>query len=1364
LIRKLRKILPKVFIATTILVAVLTVLALRSEYVAEKAHSYLLAYIEDRLQSKVEMGRPKIGWLKGTWYIRDISIRPHFGREERDFISARGIRISFYPWWNILKREIGIRSIEVEDPNVYLRVEKGEVANLPNFDFLKGRQGLFKFKIREIRVSGGNLSVSYPERPMDVAFNNVSMKVRPDIEKGHYGFILESSSADIRVREFVQKITSLKGEFSISPESLTVISGKFLLPEGNVSAEGFYLDFAKARWEAKASSKLDLAALRGAVGRQVPAAEKLALKGEATLSATIVGDSAGFDINGKAKAETIELNGFKITETSSIFSTQGRWDSLKESPFNIELRSRVPVEMASHYLERIPKVRGIADIHLKGSGRYPDVDIEGDLTSPRIDLEGVQMTKVSTRFKATPEEVNVRDASTELLGGSLRGDIDLNLKDSKEFNGKVRILNVNLDKLSGWWASGKPPLKVGGRVSGDMDLAGAIEPLTIDVSSRMQVEGLNVSRGESFATKATKGNVSAQLSYSGGVMRIRPSSIETPSSTVSFSGDISDRGLSLSMDINSSDLSEFYGQLSGSGTFKGRASGLINNPSIEGSMDLGKVSWGRYHADRISGDIRFGEGTLSSTGLRIKHINTGLSMRGEVSFKEEMPILDAGVELRGRLEDIASMAGIKAEMKGELSAIGRVKGGLKALDGEVEVKGSGINVMGEDIDSVLVSGRLEKGRFSFERGEVLRDGGMVTISGDISQEGYANLKIASSSLYIQNLPYLKRSGIPLSGNVDMRGDLSGSIKNPFFKGMATLNNVRYRDTELGKGDLAFSISEMLLKASGSAFGTEIKGEILLKDNKPFNLQLRTDELSLESYLKGLTDIEGVTGVLSGSLEIEGEISNPKGISAKGRLSKLHLIREPFFLKNTRDIEVEVRNERIILKPFQLTGKGTELSASGWVGMDGETNLLVNGSVDLYLLQLFTRVIEKGDGTAELQCAISGRPPKVEGKIVVRNGFIGFKGFEPVLSEVSGTVNLLGESLIIEDLKGRIGEGRFKGDGTIKMVGLSPKATDVSFDVSGAHLAYPKWLPSEVEGSLRLSGEYPSLLLSGNMNVVKARYSERVDWRTFLPSLRERLREPVALKEEKGVLMLDINFKAERNLIFENNVGKGELKGEVRLTGDTSRFGIVGNVEVISGKVIYKEHEFKITSGIIGFTDPKKIEAILDFTAEGEVKSAEKIKEYAIQIQVQGNIKDPKVTMTSSPPLAEVDIASLLSLGLTTRELQEKGGGAPAYGAVSILTREVEGRFKDYIGFDRFHIDPYYSRVTGTTEPKLTVGKDVSEDVSVIYSRGLSGTGEQEVQMEYKLYRNFSLMGGWSSFGERGEGDLGADVKFRFEFR
>lgn len=1356
------------------LTTALVFFALRSEYVADKAHHYLLSYLEEKLQSRVEMGRPEIAWIRGSWYIKDVSIRPRFGKEKKAFVAAKSVRISFFPWFNVLNREIGISSIQLEEPSVYLRIENGKVANLPSLDFLKGPKGFFRFTLREIGISEGRMIVSYPERPMELAFNGIHMKVRPDVEKGQYGFILSKSSADIKVKEFAQKIISMKGDFSVTPKNLTVIKSAFLLPEGSVSAEGLYLDFATAKWVTKMSSKLNLAALKEGVRGQGAGVsktikdylEKTIIKGEINLSATVKGDRDGFDINGEAKAGDVEMDGFRIRDTSSGFSGNGKWDSLKESPFSIEIGSKIPIELVNHYFGRSPRLKGIVDIHLKclaASGQWSGAEklkMEGDAASSRIELSGIPLSRISARFNADMEKINITDVSAGMLGGSLNGNLSLGLKDARGFNGKTHIGNIDLSGLSPLITGPSPLLKFSGKASGDINITGSIDPeLMVDGSSNVQIEGLGVSYKESFSAKVPKGAINANVSYDGRVARIRSLEMETPASAVSASGDIVEGKLSLALNLNSSDLSEFGGYVGGTGTLKGKVSGPLSNPGIEGSLSLTKVSWGRYGADTFSGYMGFKDRVLSTTGLTITRGGSELSIKGELSLINESPRIDAAFELKkGRLEDVASFAGIDVQMRGELYARGKLKGGLRSLDGDMEIKGKKIVIAGEDLDAVNISGRLLKGRLFLDKGEALRDGKKVTVTGEIGPDGDSSLRVASSPLYISALPYIKKAEIPVTGTVEIVGEVTGNIKNPSFRGRASLKDVAYRNLSLGGGNLAFSLSDWRLTASGNAFGSEINGDLTLRDNKPFHVHMSAADLPLAPYMKGIERLEGMSGSISVTLDADGELSNLKGASAKGYISKFQLVRDPFFIKNTKDIEVELRDGRMVFRSFHLSGKGTEIDASGWMGIDGETNLLIDGRLDLYLLQVFTGIIDKGDGVADIRLAISGKPPKIGGKVVVKDGVIGFKGFEPLFTDISGNIALSGESLIIETLSGRFAEGRFKGEGTIEMAGISLKRTDVSFDLAGVHLSYPKWLPSEVEGNLRLTGDYPALLLSGDMNVVRARYSEKVDWRTFLPSFRQRLKEPAALREGEGALRVDINFRADRNLIFENNVGEGELKGEVRLKGDTSRLGIAGEVEVIRGKVIYKEHEFKITSGVIEFPDPKKFDAIFDFTAEG------KVREYIIQILAQGNIKDFKVTMNSTPPLSDIDIASLLSFGFTTKEIQERGGGAPAYGAASILTREVEDKFKDYVGFDRFHIDPYYSKVTGTTEPKLTVGKELSEDASVLYSKGLSGTGEQEVQMEYRLFRNFSLMGGWSSFGASREGDLGADMKFRFEFR
>jgi autotransporter translocation and assembly factor TamB len=1380
LIRKIRKHFLKLFFAAILLTVTLLFFFLRSDFVADRVYNYTLAYLEDSLQSRIGMGRPEFNWLRGIFYIKDISIRPDFDKKE--FVTAKGVRISFLPWWNILKMEIGIRSIQIEEPTVYLRVEKGNISNLPSFDFLKGKKGFFRFNLREAAISKGNMVLSYPELPAEVALSGIEMKIRPDIDKGNFGFLLANSEADIMVKEFNHKILSLKGDFSISRESLTIINTTFLLPEGHLSLEGLYLDFANSRWETRASSELNLAALQETIRGQYPKGhkgsgvskaikdylEKVSINGMTTLSTTMKWDKRSFEVKGMAKAGEIELDGFNIRETTSVFSSKGRWVSLKESPFDIELSSKIPVELVNRYVEKSSRLKGTADIHMKCSvaggpwGVAEKLKMDGDVTSPRIEVAGMPVNKVSAKLHADLDSVRIEDMTAELLGGSLKGALDFALKEDKRFSGQVTIKDMELNELGKLRPLNNAPRAVlAGGVSGDMTVTGSISPeLAVDGSSTMKVRDLDIASGGSFSTKIPSASLKTRISYTGGVTEIKSLEIETPSSAASVSGEISDGNLSLDLYINSSDLNELTGHVvRGSGKVKARVAGDIHTPSVYGNLSLSQATWNGYNADTVSGNVGFKEQTLTSTGLLLRHGSSEMFLKGELSLEKESPWLNAVVEMKkGRLEDISSMTGIDLLVKGNVSLTGRVKGEIRSLDGDIGIEGSAMTVGGEDIETFSLAGRLEKGRLLLQKAEISKDKDKVAINGTIDSQGEMHLTLSSSPLVLGNLAFVKRSKIPVDGTLELKGDVSGNMRNPSFHGWGVFNDAGYRNINLGGGTLELSVSDRMLNVSGPLFGVEVAGEMMLQGSNPFHLAFAAKDLSLTPYFKRNASLEGLTGVLSGTLKAEGELSSLNEASAKGYLSKLQVERGPFLLENGKDIEVELRNGKIIFNSFHLSGKGTELHTSGWIGMDGETNLLINGNLDLYLLQIFTKAIEKGEGIADIKLTISGKPAKIEGTLVVRDGVIVFKGFDHVFRDISGAAVLNGETLTVETLTGRIGEGRFKGSGVIEMTGVALKRTDLLFDVSGLRLAYPRWLPGEVEGNLRLTGDYPLLLLSGDVNVVKARYSERVDWATLLPSFKQRFKEPGTIKEEGGALRFDINFNADRNLIFENNVGKGELKGAIRLKGDTRRIGIVGNVEMMTGKVFYKEHEFKIVSGIIEFPDPKKIEAVLDFTAEG------KVRDYTIQILVQGNINDLKVIMTSSPPLSELDIASLLSVGLTSKEFVATGVGAPAYEAASILSREVEGRYKDYIGFDRFHIDPYYSKATGTTEPKLTVGKDISDDVLVIYSRSLSGTGEQEAQVEYKLYRNLSLLGGWSSFGASQSGDLGADIKYRFEFR
>jgi autotransporter translocation and assembly factor TamB len=159
-----------------------------------------------------------------------------------------------------------------------------------------------------------------------------------------------------------------------------------------------------------------------------------------------------------------------------------------------------------------------------------------------------------------------------------------------------------------------------------------------------------------------------------------------------------------------------------------------------------------------------------------------------------------------------------------------------------------------------------------------------------------------------------------------------------------------------------------------------------------------------------------------------------------------------------------------------------------------------------------------------------------------------------------------------------------------------------------------------------------------------------------------------------------------------------------------------------------------------------------------------VREYQIRLSVSGTADRATVTMISDPSLSDISILSLLALGKTSEEITGKESGVGVGEAASFATGQFqdifERRARSLTGLDRFQVDPYVSK-SDTAVPRITVGKEVVRDkLYVTYSSNVGATTPEEIfRIEYVLNRNFSLV------GERNEiGNIGADVKFRFEFK
>ncbi|MDC4224685.1 MAG: translocation/assembly module TamB domain-containing protein [Candidatus Manganitrophus sp.] len=112
-------------------------------------------------------------------------------------------------------------------------------------------------------------------------------------------------------------------------------------------------------------------------------------------------------------------------------------------------------------------------------------------------------------------------------------------------------------------------------------------------------------------------------------------------------------------------------------------------------------------------------------------------------------------------------------------------------------------------------------------------------------------------------------------------------------------------------------------------------------------------------------------------------------------------------------------------------------------------------------------------------------------------------------------------------------------------------------------------------------------------------------------------------------------------------------------------------------------------------------------------------------------------------------------------VRPKTGGAASSEATSLILSELlEGAVPKTGVVDRIQVDPFTGGAKSSSGPRLTAEKRLLEDrLLVTYSATLDPSQEQLIRMIYELGKNVSLV------GERDQdGQMGGDVRFRFEFR
>jgi translocation and assembly module TamB len=523
-----------------------------------------------------------------------------------------------------------------------------------------------------------------------------------------------------------------------------------------------------------------------------------------------------------------------------------------------------------------------------------------------------------------------------------------------------------------------------------------------------------------------------------------------------------------------------------------------------------------------------------------------------------------------------------------------------------------------------------------------------------------------------------------------------------------------------------------------------------------------DSLSLDPYFK-LAGQPALSGKITGKIQAGGRVDRIDDMTVTADIfdAALVLNRQPLLTLGPATASWHAGH-------FTLPGVRIDFEAGGMLMIRGEGSLNhdldfeADGSIPFGIISALSDDIRAADGTLHITAFARGtiQDPVLQADLVFENLSLSTDVIESGFSHISGHIRATPGDLEIIRFSGRLDKGRYElgGRAGIGQGGLND--FDLKLDAHQLVLDFPNLLELTLDSRLVLSGTPEKSLLTGDIVLMDGRYYRDVELDLLgTATRRTRRTQPVEPKEQDGFLnhmSLNVDIHHRGLLLVENNLATLQVSPDITIQGTAHTPLISGRTRVDSGIITFQKKEFEVKKGIIDFINPYRIEPVIDIAGEMSVRS------WIITLTVSGTPDNLDLQFSSVPSESHADIISLIAFGKTTREMGNAGGGqfSPEEFVSGLLADSLQKNLQDATGIDELKISTDSRNESGTAGVQVTVGKELSRQMSVAYGVDIrDGETVQRVITYYKLMENL-LLSGYQDTG----GKFGGEIKYRLEFR
>ena len=419
------------------------------------------------------------------------------------------------------------------------------------------------------------------------------------------------------------------------------------------------------------------------------------------------------------------------------------------------------------------------------------------------------------------------------------------------------------------------------------------------------------------------------------------------------------------------------------------------------------------------------------------------------------------------------------------------------------------------------------------------------------------------------------------------------------------------------------------------------------------------------------------------------------------------------------------------------------------------NLHVDSSpIDVALVQGFTDALSNVSGTVEAHVAVTGTAadPQPDGGVTIQNAGFKVEATGVQYTDLNGKIALQKDRVHIDELR--------LLDNQKKPMTLTGDLAVHEYQVGGVSIALKsddfKVIDNDmgnvrINSDLKLTGDVTAPRVEGALGVTTGRIDldpilAKTGQSAYATEQTEYGNEQQGQKQTPGLfdaLQMYVHLTVPGDLVIKSSdlkspgapIGLGALN--ITLGGDLwvskvpwDQIRLVGVVNTVRGTYDFQGRRFTILrDGTVRF------EGLDDLNPSLDIKAERVIQAVTADVNVRGTVKEPEIVLTSTPPLEQADIMSLIVFNQPLNSVSEQQQISLAQRveamAAGAATSQLTKSISNALNLDTFEVNLAPENGGG---PQVTLGQQIGQNLYVKVEQGITDASQTNFILEYELLK------------------------------